>query len=106
MTDFQKLDEAGFKSLIASSKKPVLVEFGAPWCKPCKFLEPELLKLGQEQNGRLLLAMIDVDQCPDLLMGLNIMGVPTVILFVGGKEVQRTTGFLSLDKLKSRFQLS
>ena len=77
----------------------MLLEFGATWCAPCKQLEPELMKLGNEWADRVRLAKLDVDESPSLTMKFGVMGVPTVILFVNGEAKQRLTGFQSRQRI-------
>lgn len=99
MSGFVHVDEANFDALVLQSAAPVLLEFGAAWCRPCKQLEPVLLALAQEWNGRALLAKVDVDQSADLAVRFQVMGVPTVILFKGGQPAARFTGYLPREKV-------
>ena len=100
MSAFELIDQENFDTRVIASAKPYLVEFGAPWCAPCKRLEPELEKLVSGLVGRLNLGKIDVDASADLAMQYNVMGVPTVILFVDGQPKKRMTGFQPLRKLE------
>jgi thioredoxin 1 len=98
-----EVNEGSFATQVLQSALPVMVEFGAAWCAPCKRLEPELEKLAAEWVGKITLAHVNIDQNPKLTGQLGIMGVPTVILFVGGKEMQRFTGLTSRDKIIQKF---
>jgi len=104
MESFIPVDDQSFTSQVLQNKQPVLLEFGATWCQPCKRLEPILAKLGEQWAGRVTMAKCDVDQSADLAMKFGIMSVPTVIMFKGGKEVDRVSGLQTIDKLISRFE--
>ena len=99
MGEFLHIDEANFDLEVLKAEKPVLLEFGATWCVPCKQLEPELIKLGGEWADKVRLAKLDVDESPSLTMKFGVMGVPTVILFVNGEAKQRLTGFQSRQRI-------
>lgn len=99
MAAFLHIDETNFEQVVLASSKPVLLEFGATWCQPCKQLEPVLLKLGESWRESVQLAKVDVDESANLAMRFGVMGVPTVILFKGGEGVVRFSGFQSREKL-------
>lgn len=99
MAGFTHVDDATFDAVVLKSAVPVLLEFGAVWCQPCKQLEPVLLKLGEQWGEQVLLAKVDVDQSVDLTMRFQVMGVPTVILFKAGQPVVRFTGYQSREKV-------
>ncbi|HEY9173079.1 MAG TPA: thioredoxin [Verrucomicrobiae bacterium] len=85
---------ATFASLISLSALPVLVDFWAPWCGPCKMVAPELVKVAAAGAGRWLVAKVNTEELPDLAARFNIRGIPTLILFRGGVEVARQSGAL------------
>lgn len=99
MESFVHVNEAVFESEILKSPQPVVVEFGATWCQPCKQLEPVLIKLGQEWGDKIRLAKIDVDESVNLTMQYGIMGVPTVILFMNGQPTARFSGFQPRERI-------
>lgn len=94
-----ELSQDNFSQFIAESKLPVLIEFGAEWCVPCKRLEPELEKLAIEWKDKIVLAHINVDQDADIAAEFMVMGVPTVILIKDGELMERITGFKPLPSL-------
>jgi thioredoxin 1 len=98
-----EVNEDSFATQVLQSALPVMVEFGAEWCAPCKRLEPELEKLAVEWTGKVLLTHVNIDQNSGLVGKFGIMGVPTVILFVNGREVQRFTGLTPRDKIIQKF---
>jgi thioredoxin 1 len=99
MDAFEHVNEADFDKEVIKSAQPVVVEFGATWCQPCKQLEPVLAKLGQEWTGKVRIAKVDVDESVNLTMQLQIMGVPTVILFVKGQAVARFSGYQPRERI-------
>ncbi len=105
MDTFLHVSEENFEKEVLKSAQPVVVEFGAVWCQPCKQLEPVLAKLGQEWNGKARLAKVDVDESVNLTMKFQVMGVPTVILFVNGKAAARFSGYLPRDKILEKLGL-
>lgn len=102
--NFEPVTSENFQEQVIKSSSPVLVEFGATWCQPCKRLEPELEKLKTVWAGRVRIGKVDVDVDPDLAMQFQIMGVPTVILYKNGQAMQRITGFMPVQKLIDKFE--
>jgi len=97
------LSEADFEDRMAKAVTPVLLDFSAPWCQPCKRLEPELEKLAAQLAGTAAFYTINVDEAPNLAAQLQVMGVPTVILLVNGQEAARTVGYQPLPRLLTAF---
>lgn len=93
-----------FEEQVLKSDLPVMVEFGAVWCGPCKRLEPELEKLAVHWKDRIRMVHLDVDEASDLAVRMNIMSVPTVMLFVDGEARQRMMGYQPLDRLVEKFE--
>ncbi len=91
-----------FQKEILESGSPVVVEFGATWCAPCKMLEPVLTQLSQEWSTKARVVKMDVDECPDIVQSYNIMTVPTVILFKKGQAVERFNGFLPKERVTGK----
>ena len=88
-----KVAQEDFDRTVLSSDAPVLVDFYADWCAPCKYVAPLMDELAQTHQGTLLVVKIDTDEAPDLSQKLSIRGIPTLILFEGGEEVGRSVGF-------------
>ncbi len=82
-----------FDRTVLGSEAPVLVDFYADWCAPCKYVAPLMDELAQTHEGRLLVVKVDTDQAPDLSQKLSIRSIPTLILFKEGEEVARSVGF-------------
>ena len=99
MNDPLRLTDTNFEQEVLKSKIPVLVEFWASWCPPCKMVEPVLADLTREYDGKARIAKLHVDQNPKTAAKYQIMGVPTFILFNSGEEVQRQVGSQSKEQL-------
>ncbi len=81
-----------FDSLVASASLPVVVDFWAPWCGPCRMVAPEIEKVAARQAGRVIVAKVNTDAVDDLGDRLGIRSIPTMAVFAGGREVARTAG--------------
>ncbi|GAP11560.1 thioredoxin [Bellilinea caldifistulae] len=104
MKEIETISEEEFEQRVLGTEKPVLVEFGAVWCGPCKRLEPELARLSQEWGDRLEILSVDVDEASDLAMQFMVLSVPTLILFQNGEAVKRMSGFQPLQRLKETLE--
>ncbi len=102
MGNITQVSRDGFQKEILEASTPVVVEFGATWCAPCKMLEPVLTQLSQEWSSKARIVKVDVDECADIAQNYNIMGVPTVILFKNGQAIERFTGFLPKDRVTGK----
>jgi thioredoxin 1 len=86
------LTDATFDEEIAGSSEPVLVDFWAEWCGPCKMIAPILDEIADEQAGKLKIAKLNVDDNPDIARRFDVMSIPTLIVFKDGQPVQRMVG--------------
>jgi thioredoxin 1 len=84
--------DGNFKSEVLEASTPVMVDFWAPWCGPCRMLAPTIEKLAGEYQGKLKVGKMDTDQNPDTPGSFRISSIPTVIIFQSGKEVTRLVG--------------
>ena len=86
---------------VIKNQQPVLVDFHATWCGPCKQMAPELLKFARQNTGKLRVIKIDIDKNPALASQYQIQGVPTLVLFKEGKILWRQSGAMSSSQLSS-----
>ncbi len=98
--------DADFEKVVLKSEVPVLVDFWAVWCGPCRMIAPYVEELAKEYGDRVLIAKMDTDANPQTPMKFGIMGIPTLIVFKGGKEVDRQVGMprQPKDVLKSKLE--
>ena len=86
------VSDANFKSEVLDSSVPVLVDFWAPWCGPCKVIAPVIEELAKEYEGKFKIAKLNTDENPNIAMEYRIMGIPTLGIFVNGKMVDQLVG--------------
>jgi len=85
-------DSAAFDGLVANASLPVIVDFWAPWCGPCRVVAPELARAAASNAGKYLVVKVDTDALPDLGERFRIRSIPTMAVFEGGREIARTAG--------------
>lgn len=102
MSEVKELTDAEFATTVNSTEVPVLVDFSASWCQPCKALAPTIDAVAKEYEGRLAVYKVDVDQARDTAVNYQIRGVPTCVFLKSGEEVDRFQGNLDLRQVKER----
>ena len=102
MSEIQHVDENTFQSEVLEAGQPVLVDFTAVWCGPCKMLEPIVVELAKEWQGKVKVVKLDVDHNANIAMQYQVMGVPTLMLFSQGQVKERLTGYQPKKKIVSK----
>lgn len=91
-----------FQQQVLDSKEPVLVDFSATWCGPCKMMGPVLEQMSAEYEGKAKVFKIDIDQAMELAQKYEVMSVPNMIFFKDGKQVDQVIGVVPVDTLKEK----
>ncbi len=100
MSDPIEVTDADFEAKVEKSALPVLVDFGAEWCGPCKMIAPLVEELAKEMDGKFVLAKVDVDSSPALAEKFGIQSIPTLLLMKDGKPVKNLVGFMPKPDIK------
>jgi thioredoxin len=98
------MKQSAYEFKLRKNPRPVVVEFWAPWCGPCKVMAPSLKKAEEVFLGKVDLWKINADENPELLRGLGVMGIPTMIGYYGGQEVSRRTGGMTAENVQAFFE--
>jgi len=105
MAEIKHATDATFEELVLKNPRPVVVDFWAAWCGPCKMVAPELEKLAQKYDGIVDVVKVDVDANPGLSQAFGIMSIPTLAFFQPGKQPMGVVGFRPLEQLEQAFHL-
>jgi thioredoxin 1 len=97
-----QVTDQNFESTVGAAQQPVLVDFWATWCAPCKMLKPVVEELAKEYEGRVVVAELDVDANPNVASKFGVLSIPTLILFRAGKPAQRIVGYQPKATLRQK----
>jgi len=106
MAEIKHATDATFEELVLKAERPVVVDFWAAWCGPCKLVAPELEKLAEKYDGTVDVVKVDVDANPRLSQAFNILSIPTIAFFKPGQPPQGVVGFKPLEQLEQQFGLA
>ncbi|NLG98770.1 MAG: thioredoxin [Chloroflexi bacterium] len=95
-----QVTDSEFENVVLKSTLPVLVDFWAPWCGPCRMVAPTLEKIAKEQAGKLVVAKVNTDENPQWAMRYGVQGIPTMLFIANGKVVHQQVGALPEPMLK------
>lgn len=93
------ITDDGYAEAVASSDVPLLIDFWAPWCAPCRIMEPVLDEIALEHGGRISVGKINVDESPRAAMENDVLSLPTLVVFASGKAVKKLVGQITYSRL-------
>jgi thioredoxin 1 len=102
--DTVSVSDAEFKAAVLDSQEPVLVDFWAPWCGPCKAIAPALDELATRYKGKMKVAKVNVDENQETAQNYGVRGIPTLLVFKGGKVVEQIVGAVPKSRLEESFK--
>ena len=94
-----KIGMDNFETEVLGAEKPVLVDFWATWCMPCRMLAPTIEEIAEDFDGQVIVGKVNVDDDPDLARKYRVMSIPTLIVFENGAEVRRSVGVVSREDI-------
>ncbi len=102
MTAPMVVEETTFEEQVLKSDKPVLVDFWAPWCGPCRLVSPVVEAVGEAHGDKINVAKVNTDENQQLAIKYSIFSIPTLIMFQGGREVERLVGYMPQEQMERR----
>ena len=105
MGNIREATDATFEEMVLNNDRPVVVDFWAAWCGPCKMVAPEMEKLAQKYAGAIDVVKVDVDANPALSQAFNILSIPTIAFFKKGDQPKGVVGFKPMEQLEQQFGL-
>jgi thioredoxin 1 len=106
MAEIKAVTDATFDQEVVNNEKPVLVDFWAAWCGPCKMVAPEMEKLAEKYDGSVQVVKVDVDANPAISQRYGIMSIPTIAFFRPGQQPMGVVGFRPMEQLEQQFGLA
>jgi thioredoxin 1 len=99
-----QVTDSTFEDVVVNAETPVLVDFWAEWCGPCKMIAPVLEDIAKDMDGQLVVGKLDVDHNQDTAMAFGVMSIPTLLLFKNGEPIERIVGYQPKEQLMSRLR--
>ncbi len=102
MAEIKEVTDSNFEEVVLRSDKPVVVDFWAAWCGPCKMVAPEMVKIAEKYDGAVDVVKVDVDANPRLSQAFNILSIPTIAFFRPGQQPMGVVGFRPMEQLEQQ----
>ena len=106
MVEVKSATDSTFEEMVLKNEKPVVVDFWAAWCGPCRMVSPELERLAEKYEGSVEVVKVDVDANPAISQAFNILSLPTIAFFRPGQQPMGVVGFRPLEQLEQHFNLA